>query len=56
MIGRKFSDEKVRNGDWPLKVEKGQNDEPFIVLDLQGETKKLTANEILTMVLSSLKK
>eukprot|EP00007_Cunea_sp_BSH-02190019_P005585 CAMPEP_0174233232 /NCGR_PEP_ID=MMETSP0417-20130205/3321_1 /TAXON_ID=242541 /ORGANISM="Mayorella sp, Strain BSH-02190019" /LENGTH=650 /DNA_ID=CAMNT_0015311405 /DNA_START=139 /DNA_END=2091 /DNA_ORIENTATION=+ len=57
LIGRRFSDEVVQEDSklWPFKVVQGVGDKPMIEATLMGETKRFTAEEISSMVLSKMK-
>ncbi|KAH9314114.1 hypothetical protein KI387_022741, partial [Taxus chinensis] len=57
LIGRKFSDPIVQADMrlWPFKVVAGQGDKPLILVQYKGETKKLSAEEISSMVLTKMK-
>jgi L1 cell adhesion molecule like protein len=57
LIGRKFSDAQVQSDKrlWPFRVEAGSHDKPQIVVEHQGMEKKLSAEEISSMVLSKMK-
>jgi len=57
LIGRKFSDDSVQNDckHWPFKVIRGENDKPLIEVSYQNETKKFSAEEISSMVLTKMK-
>ncbi|XP_057436417.1 heat shock cognate 70 kDa protein-like [Lotus japonicus] len=57
LIGRKFSDPVVQNDVmlWPFKVIAGVNDNPMIVVKYKGQEKKLSAEEISSMVLTKMR-
>lgn len=58
LIGRKFSDKTVQDDmkHFPFKVVCGENDKPYIEVVYMGETKKFSAEEISSMILSKMKK
>ncbi|KAJ1443182.1 Heat shock protein 70 family [Sesbania bispinosa] len=53
LIGKKFSDAVIQNDImlWPFKVIAGVNDKPMIVVKYKGQEKRLSAEEISSMVL-----
>ncbi|RLN83842.1 hypothetical protein BBJ28_00024078 [Nothophytophthora sp. Chile5] len=57
LIGRKFSDPVVRKcmEGWPFRVMCGPDDEPQVVVTLQGERKTYRPQELLAMVLVELR-
>ena len=57
LIGRKFSDTKLQSDIklFPFKVIKGKDDKPLIEAEYKGETKTFRAEEISSMVLTSMK-
>ena len=57
LIGRKFDDPVVQKDCklWPFKVEPGPHNNPVIVVNNKGKTKKFHPEEISAMVLSKMK-
>ncbi|GLJ14060.1 hypothetical protein SUGI_0224990 [Cryptomeria japonica] len=57
LIARKFGDPIVQTDMklWPFKIVAGQGDKPLILVQYKGETKKLSAEEISSMVLAKMK-
>ena len=58
LIGRNFSDTSVQNDIkvWPFKVVQGPKDMPFICVTFNGAERKFTAEQILAMIFTELKK
>ncbi|KAG2552921.1 hypothetical protein PVAP13_9KG490200 [Panicum virgatum] len=57
LIGRRFSDESVKQDTefWPFKVISGCDDRPMIVVQLGGEERQFTAEEISSIVLAKMR-
>ncbi|KAJ1443180.1 Heat shock protein 70 family [Sesbania bispinosa] len=57
LIGRKFSDAVIQKDIllWPFKVIAGVNDKPIIVVKYKGQVKRLSAEEISSMVLAKMR-
>ena len=57
LIGRKFNDKVVQEDIkyWPFKVTSGKEDKPIINVKYKKKNKKLSAEEISSMILSKMK-
>jgi L1 cell adhesion molecule like protein len=57
LIGRKFSDSTVKSDmeHWPFAVVQESGDKPMIQVEVKGETKKFSPEEISSMVLLKMK-
>lgn len=57
MIGRSFSDKGVRADikHLPFKVTAGQDDKPMVEVDIAGEARQFSPEEISAMVLRKMK-
>jgi len=57
LIGRKYSDSVVQQDmkHWPFEVFAGANDKPMVCVDFKGERKSFSAEEISSMVLTSMR-
>ena len=57
LIGRKYSDPTVQADIkmWPFKVVRGPDDKPLIEVDVKGEAKRFSPEEISAMVLAKMK-
>jgi len=57
LIGRKYTDTQVQSDKklWPFRVESGNSGKPTIVVQHEGKEKKMSPEEVSSMVLSKMK-